>query len=108
MYKLTRPDGRLFPYALTTAGDEESDAPVQVRVRLGAGLSRLSHAPLLTVELADGATVDDVYARLRETQPELAGALPSALPVVAGEHAPRDRRLADREELALLLPVSGG
>ena len=81
---------------------------MQVRVRLGAGLSRLSQAPAMNVELADGATVDDLYARLRETEPELAGALTSALPVVAGEHVTPDRRLADREELALLLPISGG
>ena len=81
---------------------------MQVRVRLGAGLSQLSHAPLLSVELADGATVEDLYARLRAAQPELDAALSAALPVVAGEHVTRDRRLADREELALLLPVSGG
>ena len=47
---------------------------MQVRVRLGAGLSRLSAAPLLTVDLADGATVADLYARLRETEPDLAPA----------------------------------
>ena len=81
---------------------------MQVRVRLGAGLSRLSSAPLLSVELADDSTVEDLFSRLRETQPELGAALRSALPVVAGEHVMRDRRLADREELALLLPVSGG
>ena len=81
---------------------------MQVRVRLGAGLSRLSHAPLLVVDLADGATVDDLYARLRDTRPDLAAAMRSALPVVAGEHVTLDRPLADREELALLLPVSGG
>ena len=62
---------------------------MQVRVRLGAGLARLSAAPLLTVELADGATVADLYARLRDTEPELAPALRSVLPVVAGEHVPR-------------------
>ncbi len=81
---------------------------VQVRVRLGTGLSRLCEAPLLTVELADGATVDELLERLRDTDPGLAPALRSALPVVAGEHVPRDRRLADREQIALLLPVSGG
>jgi molybdopterin converting factor small subunit len=81
---------------------------VQVRVRLGAGLSGLSRAPLLTVDLADGATVDDLYARMRDTEPGLARALGSALPVVAGEHVPLDRCLADRDEVALLLPVSGG
>ena len=81
---------------------------MQVRVRLGAGLSGRSRAPLLTVDLADGATVEDLYARVRETEPGLAPALRSALPVVAGEHARLDRRLADRDEVALLLPVSGG
>jgi molybdopterin converting factor small subunit len=81
---------------------------VQVRVRLGAGLSRLSTAPLLTVQLAEGATVEELYARLGRQEPDLAGALRAALPVVAGEHVPRDRPLADRQEIALLLPVSGG
>jgi molybdopterin converting factor small subunit len=81
---------------------------VQVRVRLGTGLSRLSQAPLLTVDLDDGATVEDLYARVRAAEPGLAPALRSALPVVAGEHVARDRRLADRDEIALLLPVSGG
>ena len=81
---------------------------MQVRVRLGAGLARLAAAPLLTVELADGATVEQLYEHLRDTDPGLAPALRSALPVVAGEHVPRDRRLADRDQVALLLPVSGG
>ena len=81
---------------------------MRVRVRLGSGLSRLSAAPLLAVELAEEATVDDLYARLGESEPALAPALRAALPLVAGEHVPRDRRLADREEIALLLPISGG
>jgi molybdopterin converting factor small subunit len=81
---------------------------VTVRVRLGSGLARLSAAPFLTVEIEDGATVEDLFARLRETEPDLAPALRSVLPVVAGEHVTRDQRLADRQEVALLLPVSGG
>ena len=79
-----------------------------VRVRLGAGLSSLAAAPLLTVELAEGATVDDLYARLRDDEPDLGPALRAALPVLRGEHVPRDRSLADRQEIALLLPISGG
>ena len=81
---------------------------MQVRVRLGAGLSRFAGAPLLSVDLAEGATVDELYERLRDTEPGLGPALRSALPVVDGEHVPRDRRLADRDQVALLLPVSGG
>jgi len=53
---------------------------VRVRVRLGGGLSRLSSAPLLSVDLADGATVEDLLGRLRETEPDLAPALRAALP----------------------------
>ena len=81
---------------------------MQVRVRLGAGLSRLSRSPLLTVELADGATVDDLYARIADVEPHLAPALRSALPVVAGSHVGRTQPLRHLEEVALLLPVSGG
>jgi molybdopterin converting factor small subunit len=81
---------------------------VTVRVRLGAGLARLSAAPFLTVEVTEGATVADLFARLGESEPELAPALSSVLPVVAGEQVTRDQVLADRQEVALLLPVSGG
>jgi len=81
---------------------------MQVRVRLGAGLSGLGAAPMLTVDLADGATVGDLVARLRDTEPQLAPALRSALPVVGGEHVPSERPLAHRQEVALLLPLSGG
>jgi molybdopterin synthase sulfur carrier subunit len=81
---------------------------LRVRVRLGAGLNRLSAAPRLNVDLAAGATVEDLLGHLGKTQPELAPALHAALPVIDGEHVLPDRHLADRQEVALLLPVSGG
>ena len=43
-----------------------------------------------------------------EAAPDVAPALRSVLPVVAGEHAERTRRLRAGDEVALLLPVSGG
>jgi molybdopterin converting factor small subunit len=81
---------------------------VTVRVRLGAGLQRLAAAPWITVSLAEGATVADLFARLGAQEPDLAPALRSVLPVVRGEHVTRDQTLDDRVEVALLLPVSGG
>ena len=81
---------------------------MQVRIRLGAGLARLSTAPALTLDMPEGATVEDLVARLGEREPDLAPALRSALPVIAGSHAEAGRRLEDRQEVALLLPVSGG
>jgi molybdopterin converting factor small subunit len=81
---------------------------MQVRVRLGAGLARLTAAPVVGLELDDGATVAEAVARLSAERPELAGALPAALPVVAGAHAAADRPLQTGEELALVTPVAGG
>jgi molybdopterin converting factor small subunit len=81
---------------------------VQVRIRLGTALARIAPAPLMSVELPDGATVDDLYQRLQDVTPELAPALRSALPVLAGAHVERGRPLAHGDEIALLTAVSGG
>ncbi|MGH2948846.1 MAG: MoaD/ThiS family protein [Solirubrobacteraceae bacterium] len=81
---------------------------MRVRVRLGAGLSRLADAPLLSLDLDEGASVDDLLAALGAQQPALAPALRSALPVVAGTHAEREQRLQDGDEVSLLIPVAGG
>ncbi len=81
---------------------------MEVRIRLGTGIARLAPAPLLTLNLPDGATVDDAYAQLAAANPELAPALVSALPVIAGAHADRHQTLRPGVELALLAPVSGG
>jgi len=81
---------------------------VQVRVRLGSGFGRLVPATRLTVALEPDATVADLYARLADTQPALGPVLPSALPVVGGEQVGGDRVLRPGQEVALLLPISGG
>jgi molybdopterin converting factor small subunit len=81
---------------------------MQVRVRLGAGLARLAGAPLVALDLDDGATVADACARLAAAEPGLAGALAAALPVVSGAHVDPAHPLRAGEELALLTPVAGG
>jgi molybdopterin converting factor small subunit len=81
---------------------------VEVRIRLGSGIARFAPSPLLSVELPDGATVDDLYDRLVHSHPELGPALRSALPVVQGAHVERARSLAHGDEVALLGPVAGG
>lgn len=77
-------------------------------MRLGAGLSRFADAPLLSLDLAEGASVDDLLAALGSDQPALAPALRSALPILAGAHVERGRRLEAGDEVALLIPVAGG
>jgi len=63
---------------------------------------------VLSLDLAEGATVADLLDRLARAEPGVALALRSALPVIAGEHAERSRSLRAGEEVALLIPVSGG
>jgi molybdopterin synthase catalytic subunit/molybdopterin synthase sulfur carrier subunit len=81
---------------------------VRIRVRLGAGLNRLADAPLLAVELADAATVEDLLAAVAAEQPSLGPALRSVLTVVRGEQLERSSPLAQGDEVALLIPVAGG
>jgi sulfur-carrier protein len=54
------------------------------------------------------ATVDTLIERLRDTQPSIAAALDSALPVLRGTHASGAEPLAEGDEVALLIPVAGG
>jgi molybdopterin synthase sulfur carrier subunit len=81
---------------------------VEVRVRLSTELARLAGVPRLSVELGEGATVTDLMARVAASHPGVGDALRSALPVIAGAHASRERPLRAGEEVALLLPVAGG
>jgi len=81
---------------------------VQVRVRLAGRLAAAVGAPLVSLDLPQGATVADALAALAERAPDARPALAASLPIVAGTHAARDDVLAHRQELALLLPVSGG
>jgi molybdopterin synthase sulfur carrier subunit len=81
---------------------------VQIQVRLGSGLATAVGARRLRVELPREATVDTLLARLGEDEPAIASALDSALPVVRGTHASRAHRLADGDEVAILIPVAGG
>lgn len=81
---------------------------MRVKVRLGAGLARLAEAPQITLDLPAGATVVQLREALAVAQPQLAPALASALPVRGGMHVTAADALADGDEVALLIPVSGG
>lgn len=80
---------------------------MNVTVRLSAGLAQECGASRLVVLVAEGATVADLLARLRETYPT-AERLAHALPIVAGQYVSLSQRLAANQEVALLLPVAGG
>lgn len=60
------------------------------------------------MELPEQATVETLLERLRDTEPSIAPALDSALPVLRGTHASGVEALAEGDEVALLIPVAGG
>jgi molybdopterin converting factor small subunit len=81
---------------------------MEVRIRLGSSIAKLAPAPTLTMELPGGATVAQLYELLASSNPDLAPALRSAVPILGGAHVPRAQKLAHGDEIALLAPVSGG
>ena len=60
------------------------------------------------IELAEGATVDDLRRELLARHPGLEGLWPRLAVAIDGELAPAGGSLADGAEVALLPPVSGG
>jgi molybdopterin synthase sulfur carrier subunit len=81
---------------------------VHVQVRLGSGLATAAGTRRLSVELPHDATVDGLIEHLKTTQPSIAPALDSALPVLKGTHASGPEPLTEGDEVALLIPVAGG
>ena len=60
------------------------------------------------VEVADGATVEDVWAALAAAYPELTRYRPHTLFAVASDYVEADRPVRAGEEVACFPPVSGG
>ncbi len=78
-----------------------------VFIRIGAGLALGNGATRLSLTLKEGATVADLLESLRLQYPT-AARLENAVLVSNGEHIARSAPLFDGQELALLLPISGG
>ena len=77
-------------------------------MRLGSGLATAAGTRRLGLELPEEATVDTLLERLRDTEPSIAPALDSALPMLRGTHASGVEALCEGDEVALLTPVAGG
>lgn len=81
---------------------------MQISVRLSSGLSQLTGTPRLQITMPDDSTVADLLDHLQVEYPALNERLRSAVAVIAGRHASPTERLLPDEEVALLIPISGG
>jgi molybdopterin converting factor subunit 1 len=81
---------------------------VHVRVRLFALQRELAGTREMSLELADGATVETSWAAVVERHPVLAPGRPSVRFARNGEYADAATALADGDEVAFIPPVSGG
>lgn len=78
-----------------------------VIIRVGAGLDLGSGVTRLSIPLKEGATVAELLQSLRARFPNASG-LENAVLVSQGEHISHSALLSDGQEIALLLPISGG
>ncbi len=81
---------------------------MKLRVRLSPGLAHLAGNSRLVVTLAEEATMADLLDQLRTQHPALEQRLNTAVPIISGHHVASSDRLTAGQEVALLLPVSGG
>ena len=76
---------------------------MRVTIRLFAGLRERAGADERELELAEGSRVGDVWAAL-----DLGDEPPGLLYAANQAYVPRERELAEGDEVALIPPVSGG
>jgi molybdopterin synthase catalytic subunit len=81
---------------------------VRVRVRLFAIQRELAGAREVSLELADGATIEDAWRALVALHPSLAPGRTSVRFALNTEYADPTAVLGDGDELAIIPPVSGG
>jgi molybdopterin converting factor subunit 1 len=81
---------------------------MKVRVRLFARAKDLVGAESVSLELPEGARVNDLRRRLTVDHPTLATLLERSAIAVDNEFADNDVVLSPCAEIALLPPVSGG
>lgn len=80
----------------------------RLTIRLFATLRERAHASELTREFPDGASVGDVWERLKAEFPALAGYRDSVRFAVNQEYVEAEHRPRAGDEIAFIPPVSGG
>jgi MoaE-MoaD fusion protein len=79
-----------------------------VSLRFFASLREAVGQKEMRLDIADGATIDDLKARLSLDFPKLEAMLPRVVCAIDDEYVAADERLRDGAQVALIPPVSGG
>jgi len=81
---------------------------VIVEVKLFAAVRQYAESDLLSVEVADGATIGELREALASKCPSLSPLLASSMIAVNHEYVRDDAPVPANAEIALIPPVSGG
>lgn len=81
---------------------------MQIQLRYFAAVREIMNAGKQTIELSEGATVQDALDQLTSSEPRLAPLNKAIMLMVNQEYVSGDSELHDGDELALIPPVSGG
>lgn len=81
---------------------------MQINVRLSSGLSQYTGSPRLQLTVPEDCTLAILLEHLRQDYPPLSEPIRSAVAVIAGRHAGFEEPLSPDQEVAFLIPISGG
>jgi molybdopterin converting factor small subunit len=81
---------------------------MRITVECYGASQRWCGAELISLDLAQSATVHDALRHLGERYPELAARRETLAVAIGEEVVPGSRALVDGERMALIPPVSGG
>jgi molybdopterin converting factor subunit 1 len=81
---------------------------MNVRVKLFAAAKDLAGQDVVTVEVAEAATIADIRKSLQIANPALSKIIPHALWAVNAQYASESTPVNEQSEVALIPPVSGG
>jgi molybdopterin converting factor subunit 1 len=81
---------------------------MQVGLRFFAGAREAMGRSAMPLEMAEGATVADLLARLRADYPAFAALPPNLMVSVNLEYRGPEHQLGPGDEVAFIPPVSGG
>ena len=81
---------------------------ITIRIQMFARARDLAEASEVTLTLPEGATVADLKKQLREEFPALKELLSHCAVAVNNDFAKDEQQVQEKDEIALLPPVSGG